>query len=296
MKPDQLSNTAAFIPIKFYGLTLSEPYRSLFDEEIILFYDRLVEELPSPLNRYHYWLQKKWVRKIAFFSDEALLPGDLMHILMRKFYLNKMMEELTDIGYEQLIVLGSGFDHLAVRYSSAGLKCFEIDAPKMTYLKQELIKKFNYDSENLAVIAASLSKDSLQTILSNEKDMDLRLKTVIIAEGFFDYITPPDTKRILKDIVEYFENDVMLLSTVFALDELSLFRKFVFKTGVRMAGEQLQLHCSFSDFSSLLKKSGFDITKKVSADMMKQNILFQADINLPVLSGFYLLKAERQKF
>lgn len=219
-----------------------------------------------------------------------------MHILMRKFYLNKIMEELTDIGYEQLIVLGSGFDHLAVRYSSAGLKCFEIDTPKMTYLKQEFIKKFNYDSENLAVIAASLSKDSLQTILGNKKDIDLRLKSVVVAEGFFDYITPPAAKRILKNIIGYLENDVTLISTVFALDELSLFRKFVFKTGVRMAGEQLQLHCSLPSFSSLLKKSGFEITKKISADMMKQNILFQTDINLPVLSGFYLLKAERQEF
>lgn len=292
MNPEQLSQTAAFIAIKFYGLTRSQPYRSLFDEETILFYERLVSELPAPLNRYHGILQKPWLRKFFIFSEELLLPGDLMHILMRKWYIGKMAERLFENGYEQLLVLGSGFDHLALKYSLRGIPAFEIDAPHMSALKKDFLHKYDYANKQLHILPAHVSKDSPYNLISQVQELDPQRKTIVVAEGFFDYITPENTGYLLRELGSHFQQ-VALISTVFALNELNIFRAWIFKTGVWMVGEQLKLHLSKEDFSSMLKNYDFHIKEHITAHEMEHRLMEHENISHPVLRGFHLLEAEK---
>lgn len=84
MKANQLSKTAAFVAIKFYGLTRIEKFRSLFDDSVVNFYDRIVQTLPGPLSYYHSWLKYSGIRKLFIGAEELLLPGDLLHIIARK--------------------------------------------------------------------------------------------------------------------------------------------------------------------------------------------------------------------
>jgi len=294
MKAEQLSQTAAFIAIKFYGLTLSQPYRSLFDEETIRFYDRLVSELPAPLNRYHSMLQKPWLRKFFIFSEELLLPGDLMHILMRKWYIGKMVDRLLDKGYEQLLVLGAGFDHLAQKYSSRGIPSFETDAPYMVSLKKEFLGKHQYHNSKLIICAVHISRDSPENIIGQIEELDTQRKTIVVAEGFFDYITPGNTGYLLREIGSHFQQ-VALISTVFALDELNLFRSWVFRTGVWMVGERLKLHLPQKNFSSMVEDHDFDVKDHITAHDMEKRLLNNEKISYPVLPGFHLIRAEKIK-
>lgn len=291
MKPDQLSQTAAFIAIKFYGLTNMEPYRSLFHEATVEFYDRLVTELPSPLNRYHRLLKSPWLRKFFIFSEELLLPGDLMHILMRKRYIGNMVERLVKEGYEQLVVLGSGFDHLAVKHSRQGILSFEIDAPGMADLKGDFIGKYNYCNTGLQVIPAYFSRDTLGTILARHIDIDANKKTIIVAEGFFDYLTPRQSETLLKDLATYFNRNISLISTVFSLTELSLLRSWVFQLGVWMVGEKLKLHQTYSEFSKMLGDYNFEVVQHIDTEDM-QIELAKKNIALPILPGFHLVQAD----
>ncbi|MDX1585285.1 MAG: hypothetical protein R3222_01020, partial [Balneolaceae bacterium] len=123
MRSSRISKTAAFVAIKIYGLTLMEPYRKLYDDEIIEFYSRLVNQLPLPLRRYHSLLTKKWFRSASIFLEESLLPGDLMHILMRKHYLSSVIDCCIHKNYSQIVVLGAGFDHIGAIYSKNGVRC-----------------------------------------------------------------------------------------------------------------------------------------------------------------------------
>ncbi|MDZ7694339.1 MAG: hypothetical protein U5K69_24990 [Balneolaceae bacterium] len=98
MKANQLSQTAAFIAIKFYRLTRMPPFRSCFDGQVIDFYDEMVEFLPAPLNWYHAALQKSWIRTFFLHSEELLLPGDLMHIICRKYFIGRSVNDLLAEG------------------------------------------------------------------------------------------------------------------------------------------------------------------------------------------------------
>lgn len=291
MKPNQLSQTAAFIAIKFYGLTRMEPYRSLFREETVQCYDRLVADLPAPLNRYHHILQRPWYRKFFIFSEELLLPGDLMHILMRKWFIGNMVDRLVDEGYEQLVVLGSGFDHLAIKHSRQGLISFEIDAPGMADLKRDFIEKYHYGSSDLHVIPAYFSRDTLGETLDRNSEFEAAKKTIIIAEGFFDYLNPGESMTILNDITAYFRGGISIISTVFSLAELSLPRSWVFQLGVWMVGEKLKLHQTCEEFSQMLRDYHFVIKEHVDTNDMQKE-LQKKEIDMPVLPGFHLLQAE----
>lgn len=288
MKPNQLSQTAAFIAIKFYGLTKDEPYRRLFDEQTIAFYDKLVKGLPAPLNKYHKMLDKKWLRSFFQWSEELLLPGDLMHILMRKYYITKMIESLKN-EYSQMLVLGSGFDHLGAIYSAKGLCCLEVDAPYMARLKANFLNKHEYHNKDLYIESAHLITEPLAALLKKQPDFSPSKKTIVIAEGFFDYMPHKQVRQVLTDVIDFFEANVSLISTAFALEELPAFRRFVFKSGVRMVGETLLLDHSLKDFTELLKDQQFNIKSTISGKLMKEKTLEPEKISLPILDGFYLI-------
>jgi O-methyltransferase involved in polyketide biosynthesis len=293
MKSDQLSQTAAFVAIKFYGLTQLSQFRSLFDDRVVTFYERLVGALPSPLGYYHYWLRRAWVRRLYLWSEELLLPGDLLHVVGRKWYLHKMTQQFIDDGYEQLIVLGAGFDHLGYYFTQEGVECLELDATHMAKIKQQLLDQ-NYSSQPMPHITGLLlPDDNLGHALGECRQINPHKKTVVVAEGFFDYLTPQTTKRTLKDISDFFSHDTALLSTHFALNELSLFYRTVFKSSVQLVNEPLQLHASMTDFENLLAAHNFSICQQHDSQQIRTNMQRQANTKLAMLDGFYLIEAHK---
>ncbi|MDZ7681064.1 MAG: class I SAM-dependent methyltransferase [Fodinibius sp.] len=198
MKSDQLSQTAAFVAIKFYGLSRMPPFQTLFDERVINFYDRLVSTLPAPLGYYHYWLRRSWVRRLYIWSEELLLPGDLLHIVGRKWHLQQMTQQLVDKGYEQLIVLGAGFDHLAHHYAQHGIQCVEFDVPHMASVKRRFLEEAYPRKTRPSITGLLLPDDNLGDALRDNNGIHPHKKTAVVAEGFFDYLQPDTTQQVLQ--------------------------------------------------------------------------------------------------
>lgn len=291
MKSNQLSRTAAYVAIKFYGLTLENPYHKLFDNETLSFYDRLVSEFPAPLDKYHRLLQNKWIRSATKFIDELLLPGDLMHILMRKYYISKMVEQLVKKEYKQMIILGAGFDHLGKVYSNKGVTCVELDVPLMAQIKQQFLDKNNFTNKNLTVFPANFSRASLSDFMREIPQVDPDLKTIAVAEGFFDYLTHREFSNTLKDLSGFFRNKLSLISTVFSINELSTFHAFVFRNAVKAVGEKIKLHLSIEDFTQILSTNSLCLEKRLSAKDMMNHINTPEVHEKPILPGFYILQA-----
>ena len=295
MKSKQISKTAAYVAIKFYGLTLIKPYRELFDKEVITFYDRLVGGLPAPLNNYHSLLKKKWFRSACMNLDELLLPGDLMHILMRKLYIKPMIGRLIAKGYTQILILGAGFDHIGKTYSQSGVTCIELDTALMTHIKQHFLDQHGYSNNHLTVYPADLGEGSLSDILPEIPKLDPNAATVAVAEGFFDYLSPESFSQTLNELSEFFNNELKLVSTVFSLQKLNPFHAFVFRNAVRAVGERLELYASLDNFKDFLVKNNFKIDQDLTAYEMRDGITVPKDFEMAVLPGFYLLEASRNK-
>jgi O-methyltransferase involved in polyketide biosynthesis len=292
MKADQLSKTAAFIAIKFYGLTREKQYRQLFDASVIEFYDQLVASLPISLRYYHYWLQHNWVRKFYIWSEELLLPGDLLHVIARKWYMQHLIDQWMAKGYKQIIVLGAGFDHLAYFYVQQDLNCIEIDAPYMAQAKRQFLEIKYPNSTHPQIISSHLPENSLDKVFKETSDIDSSKKTLIIAEGFFDYLSAETVANSCGAIKNYFYYNPVLISTHFALNELSLFHRWVFKNSVALVNEKLQFNTSMADFDLLLSENEFNIIELYNSQQIGKKMQQLTGSSLPMLKGFYIFQSK----
>ena len=290
MKTDQLSQSAAFIAVKLYGLTRGDQYRSLFDDDVLTYYEKVVQALPAPIRYYHYWLQFSWIRSLYIASEELFLPGDLMHILARKYYIQQMVDDLLSDGYEQILILGGGFDHSSLIYAQQGVSCLEVDSPHMAGLKKEFLQAYYPNSPHPKILPMHLPQQTLSEVLNHQKQLSPQKKTIIIAEGFFDYMTEDTVQTLLSDIRNYF-TAATLISTHFALDELSTFHRFVFQSSLQLVGEKLQLKSSMKEFKHLITTQEFEIDQCIGTQQIEKDFLPLAESNLPILDGFYLFRA-----
>ena len=292
MKPEQISHTAAFIAIKFYGLTRTEPFRGWFEEDVIRFYEKIVHELPRPLNGYYHSLKKSWVRKFFIVSEGLLLPGDLMHIILRKYLVGRWVDECLNDDFEQLLVLGAGFDHQAARQAARGIPSLEIDMPKMAAFKRNFLLQQYAGQPHPAIRQHDFSREHGGLIQSLRETLDNRRNTVVIAEGFFDYLRNEQTEDILRELGFWFKGRTTLISTHFALDELPIIRRAVFKTGVALVGEKIMSDLDKPGYLKLLRRVGFTKQDIMSPGDMEQELLYPAGVNYPAMKGFYLISAE----
>lgn len=294
MKADQLSKTAAFVAIKFYGLTRDKQFRSLFDPSVVRFYDQLVQSLPAPLSYYHYWLRYSWVRKFYIRAEELLLPGDLLHIIARKWYIQQITQQLVDDGYEQIIVLGAGFDHTGYYFAQNGVSCFEIDAPQMVALKQQFLQEHYPAQSHPYIISHHFSIGRPIPKFSDHSNIDKHNKTIVIAEGFFDYLTTDIVNKSLECICNNFSHKIALVSTHFSLNELSPFHRKVFQSSVRAVGEQLRFHSSIDAFKRMLREEGYEVSQCYDTQSISENLCDEINTELPLLQGFYIFSAKTE--
>jgi O-methyltransferase involved in polyketide biosynthesis len=292
MTPNKISQTAAFLAVKFYGLSRDEQFRSLFDDTVISFYDRLVYSLPAPIRYYHFWLKFSGIRKLYIWSEELLLPGDLLHIIGRKWVIHHMTQQLIDEGYKQIVVLGSGFDHLGYYFCQQGINCIECDTPHMAHRKRTFLHNSYPKSEHPVILNTYLPDDNLDDVFTNEQQIHPDKKTVVVAEGFFDYLTSETVNQSLQQISSYFSRTPALISTHFALDELSMFHRTVFRRSVEMVGEKLQFEASMDAFRNLLSKGGFQIAELHDSRAIRAKIHSQITTTLPMLNGFYIFRTK----
>ncbi len=291
MKLTHLSQSAAFIAIKFYGLTRDERYRALFEEETIRYYEKMVSFLPAPLSYYHYWLQFKWARLFYITAEETLLPGDLLHILARKRFVERMTDNLLKEGYDQVLILGAGLDHLGLRYTRTNKPAIEIDTPRMSQYKKAFLDLHYPHAEHPHLMGCNLSEQSLSQILERQKILSPEKKTAVIAEGFFDYLDPSAVHNTLFTLQDYFSSPA-IISTHFSLDELPPFHRWVFQTSLRLAGEPLQFHTSMDEFEQILNEHHLRLSSCYGTDDLATRLNTQIDTNLSLLKGFYLFTAK----
>jgi len=283
-----LSHTAAYIAVKFYGLTLNPKINQRFDPFLTDFYKNIVQFLPKHLSWNSKALQSQRWRSFFVRWEEFLLPGDLMHILARKYYIHELLQKEYSINKDfQLVILGSGFDHLGAYWSKKGIPCFEIDTPKMIANKNEFLTEFGYMNDHLN-LSSIQNGQSLSSVLNQKQVYNPDTKTLFIAEGFFDYLSLKLASSIIEEISK--RKHSVLISTFFDLSELNFFHRFVFTSGVAVVGESLKLPLNKYQFIKLLENHKFKLKTEISYNSAKKNLInsFNIPLDLPVLKGFYI--------
>ena len=145
--------------------------------------------------------------------DNALAKGAPQHYVLRKQAIKKQVKECLQNGVGQLVVIGGGFDPLALHTArrNPGVQCFEIDMPAMHGHKVSAAKAY-YGAlpGNFHAIEADLSRTTLQAALSAH-GFDGQKPTLFVAEGVTMYLNADavvemfqNTRELCKKFIGFF--------------------------------------------------------------------------------------------
>ncbi len=128
----------------------------------------------------------RWAARLA---ERATVPGLLLHFMLRKRWIEEGVRAALAEGCGQVVVVGAGFDTLALRLSREfpGATFIEIDHPATQRYKR-LAGEGAGAAANLHFIAADLSLVRLQDALSGGAYRPEAL-SVFIIEGLLMYLT-----------------------------------------------------------------------------------------------------------
>jgi methyltransferase (TIGR00027 family) len=147
-------------------------------------------------------LRRSWVYRIAALVERLTIPGILRHYALRKKCIAQLASEALRGGISQVIILGAGFDALAMELQRefADARFWEIDHPatqrcKKSVLGSDEVKGIHFIATNLA--SRGLAKESL-----GSADFDPGKRTLWIVEGLLMYFSERAVSRLLEQIRE----------------------------------------------------------------------------------------------
>lgn len=146
--------------------------------------------------------------------EAMVLPGIQLHYAVRKRFLDDAARRAIDDGVRQVVVVGAGFDALALRLSrrTEGPVCIEVDHPATQGLKRDALARLTDPPGDLRLVPADLSRESLTDALSRA-GYDPTLRTLFVAEGLTMYLEEDAVKRLLTTCADHAPADSYLAWT-----------------------------------------------------------------------------------
>lgn len=201
MKQGRISQTALKVALGLITLSVKDDWSQRLPPDLVETTERLLVASGSPgygpgLMRMS---KQRWMIRAYQFQDR-MMPGQWEGFGHRKVFMNQQVEAAIEQGARQVLVLGAGFDTLCLRLAPKypEVRFVEIDHPSTSVAKAWGIEKVG-QPENMIQIAADLGERSLPKVLSEDGHWDASQRSVIVAEGLFQYLTDEEVRGLLTD-------------------------------------------------------------------------------------------------
>lgn len=195
--------------------------------------------------------------------DRFFIPGMMHHYLFRKLLIEKKLHETLGDGATQVIILGGGFDTLALLMARKypEIVFFEIDLPDTQQVKLSILKQVHYEiPPNCRYISADLAKTKLETVLKADNSFNTTAPTFVLLEGVLMYLKEPEVKTLFSALHSLFGNTLTILFGATAAPDNAGTRS------VRMINalldknqEATHWHCASMRMPEFIKELGFEL-------------------------------------
>jgi|SRR6185312_4819127 len=196
MKEGRPSTTALLILRSTILLARDPQASALVPPEAVEAARRFLEEIdPAGL------AQLRWraagsslVRSAAFFLERFVIPGISLHYAVRKRYIEDAARQALAGGVRQLVVLGAGFDSLALRLHREFPQVLfvETDHPATQAAKRKALARWGELGGNLKLVTLDLARIDLdpapRDVLAALPEYREEADTFLIAEGLTMYL------------------------------------------------------------------------------------------------------------
>src|SRR5262249_52899938 len=165
MKDDKPSATAMVVAAGCLSVARSRALGSLVSAEWKHWLERFVAAFPIPERLWLWPLSRRVARSFVEVLERFTISGLSLHFVLRKRILERAVRTALVERFAQVVVLGGGFDTLALRLASAFplVSFFELDQPATQAVKERVLK--GDAPENHRFSPVDFTRQSWETVL-----------------------------------------------------------------------------------------------------------------------------------
>jgi methyltransferase (TIGR00027 family) len=229
-------------------------------------------------------LNSKLLRPLAFALERATVPGIKLHYALRKRYLEEIARDALRDRFRQVVVIGAGFDTLALRLHEAfsETKFFEIDHPATQRIKKRVVENHHSAKPNLQFISLDLAHESLKGSLLSSADYQPEADTLFVAEGLLMYLAPAEIDLILQFIRQHSGAKSRLAFTFMETqsDGRIGFRESsrAVDAWLRLRGESFKWGSGRARIGEFLASRGFSVREIITSETLRKKYLAAEDM------------------
>lgn len=148
-------------------------------------------------------------------AEALILPGITAHYAWRKRQIRRWVEAELAAGTRQLLVIGAGFDALALHMTRdhPSLRAYEIDRPESMAAKQRALHGLGISHPRLIMHGVDLSQHGAGGVLRNLDGFDREAGATILAEGVLMYLEPVSVRALWLGLRGAFDGQVTVIAT-----------------------------------------------------------------------------------
>ncbi len=273
---NESSSTALLIAQSTYFLSL-DPELGRFVPPLSANASRwFVEDHMRRAGLFRRMCRRKPLRYLLTLLESLTLPGIQLHYALRKHAIDDIVRESIAEGFSQIVVLGAGFDTLALRTSVEfpDVKCIELDHPATQRLKKQSLRSRDR-GKDVRFVGVDLSTESLDVLTASGLTVEDE-PTLFVAEGLFMYMDETRVKAILGSMTEKFPT----VRCVFTFMELDRDGRMRFHNSSRAVDAWLRLKkepflwgSSRHALMESLAECGFHLDELISHDELHARFL-----------------------
>jgi methyltransferase (TIGR00027 family) len=190
MKPDKPSSTARLIARSLVFVARDARLGKLVPPRATEASEWFVRATSARAHQLLWLIDRRWFRALVALLESLTIPGILLHYIVRKRFLEDIARQALASGTRQVVVLGAGFDTLALRLHSefASVTFIEIDHPATQKIKSQVLQGRGSLNSNLHLLPLDLAGDSLADGLLPCPFYQSDARTLFVAEGLLMYL------------------------------------------------------------------------------------------------------------
>ena len=147
-------------------------------------------------------IKAPWYQRFGRAIEKPILAGQMLHLVLRKRYLDDEVRAAIDAGATQVLVVGGGFDTLCLRLAAEypEVTFLELDHPPTHRVKAKAVAAMGALRANLHLQGVDLSERRLADFLEESPVWSGDAFSAVVAEGVLMYLREEDVTAFLDGV------------------------------------------------------------------------------------------------
>lgn len=221
---------------------------------------------------------RAWFRALVDWAERQTIPGILGHFILRKRFLEDCVRRALEDDFAQVVILGAGFDTLALRLHSEfpWAMFLEVDHPATQQVKRRALADYAPLAANLSLVPLDFAQAGLETLLSCAAYCP-QVKTMFVAEGLLMYLDSRQVNAVLTFVRDQSGPESRFAFTFMEPQKHGRVNfdhpSKAVDLWLRLRRERFQWGISRNQIAPFIEVQGFRVQELVTAEQLRQQYL-----------------------